>query len=80
MGRTRCGSTPVTFMVKIRLDAILAPTWLKVHGTKLVDALHPVHGKFDMDANRLYIYMCFGHGNAGQFMLRKLKKGMFSAN
>jgi len=53
----RFGSTPVTFMVNFRLDAILAPTRLKVHGTKLVDALwlHPVHGKFDMDANRLHI-------------------------
>ena len=37
-------------MVKIRLDAILAPTRLKVHGTKLLDALHPVHGKFGLDA------------------------------
>ena len=36
---------------EIRLDAILVPTWLKVHGTKLVDALHPIHGKFDMDVN-----------------------------
>ena len=53
----RFGSTPVTFMVNFRLDAILAPTRLKVHGTKLVDArwLHPVHGKFDMDVNRLHI-------------------------
>ena len=50
---------------EIRLDVILAPTRLKVHGTKLVNALHPVHGKFDMDANLLHIYMCFGHGNAG---------------
>ena len=40
---------------EIRLDAILAPTRLKVYGTKLVDALHPVHVKFDIDANRLYI-------------------------
>ena len=32
------------------LDAILAPTRLKVHGTKLLDALHPVHGKFGLDA------------------------------
>jgi len=57
LGRTRFGSTPIMFMVKIWLDAILAPTRLKVHGTKLVDALwlHPVHGKFDMDANRLHI-------------------------
>ena len=46
---------PVIFIVKIQLDAILAPTQLKVHGTKLVDALHPVHGKFNMDANRLHI-------------------------
>ena len=51
----RFGSTLVMFMVNFRLDAILAPTWLKVHGTKLVDALHPVHGKFDMDVNRLHI-------------------------
>ena len=48
---------PVIFIVKIQLDAILAPTRLKVYGTKLVDALwlHPVHGKFDMDKNRLHI-------------------------
>ena len=52
-------------MAEIRLDAILAPTRLKVYGTKLVDALHPVHVKFDIDANRLHIYMCFCHGNAG---------------
>ena len=52
-------------MAEIRLDAILAPTRLKVHGTKLVDALHPVHGKFDMNMNQLHIYMCFDHGNAG---------------
>ena len=47
----RFGSTPVMFMVKIRLDAILAPIRLKIHGTKLVDALwlHPVHGKIGMD-------------------------------
>ena len=53
----RFGSTPVMFMMNFRLNAILAPTRLKVHGTKLVDALwlHPVHGKFDMDANRLHI-------------------------
>ena len=51
----RFGSTPVMFMVKIRLDAILAPTRLKVHDTKLVDALHPVHSKYDMDTNRLHI-------------------------
>ena len=37
------------FMVKIRLDVILAPAWLKVYGTKMVDVLwlHPsyVHGE-----------------------------------
>jgi len=62
---------PQMCLGEIWLDAILAPTRLKVHGIKLVDALHPGHGKFDMDVNRLHIYMCFGHGNAGQFMLHK---------
>jgi hypothetical protein len=49
-----------SYMVKIQLDAILAPTQLKVHDTKLVDALwlHLVHGKIDMDANRLHITIC----------------------
>ena len=53
----RFGSTPVMFMMNFRLNAILAPIRLKVHGTKFVDALwlHPVHGKFDMDENCLHI-------------------------
>ena len=56
---------------EIRLDAILSPTRLKVHGTNwwtrstrfMVNLIWTQIGSISKQ-----IYMCFGHGNAGPFL------------